>query len=668
MRRSRALLAALGACALVAGAAPAFSQRPEMAPGRVPMSEPEVVDFRVQSEGTATQIVIETTGTVRYRDEFQPLPPRLTVELLGVDPALPLREYQDIYRGGVRYVVVSAPAPDRVRLDVYLAGVSSYAVYQEGTDLYVTFDNPGDAFPLYAANPVARGGVAVVPEPGTVITRRTTVDLGMAAAPSERIDPGIPEIQGEPISVSFQNADIRTVATAFAELTGHSVVVGRVPTDILITADIRQEPWDEALVSIMRANGMDVRLEDGIIRIDSIENLRQTEELIDLQTVVIQLNFIAAEDVRGVVEPLKSERGAIQADPKTNSLVISDVPERVAQITGVIRQLDVQTPQVTIKAKIVFVNKIDLRELGVRWRSENLQDPTVDTHVLADTRGGEIADPFLELSFGTLASGLNIGGLLQALEQRELADIQAEPQTTVLNNLPAEVFVGERTPIRFLDVGADTPEARASVELIETGIILRVTPHITSTGQVLMQLQAERSGVAVADPTIGVTFNTQRATSQILVDDGETSVIGGLTVQDVSTVRTGIPVLKDIPLLGGLFRSERKRSEKRDLLIFVTPYIVPIDRPAPEIVSTICLEDQPWYEGDDPVVHNGERWLKFGPPQRQDAVDLVAVGNFHGVPIYTTVERAAVEVYLPHCAPGLYQPYRRVEAVWGTTG
>ncbi|MBA3583421.1 MAG: type II and III secretion system protein, partial [Gemmatimonadetes bacterium] len=242
------------------------------------------------------------------------------------------------------------------------------------------------------------------------------------------------------------------------------------------------------------------------------------------------------------------------------------------------------------------------------------------------------------------------------------------PQTTVLNNLPAEVFVGERTPIRVLDVGADSPEARASVQLIETGIILKVTPHITSNGKVLMQLQAERSGVAVADPAIGVTFNTQRATSQILVDDGETAVIGGLTVQDVSTVRAGIPVLKDIPVLGALFRTERRREEKRDLLIFVTPYIVPIDRPEPEIVTLVCVEDQPWFRMDEAILHNGERWLKYGPPRSIDPRDLIVVGNYRGVPIYTTVEAAASEVYLPLCAEGLYQTYRQVENVRGTTG
>jgi Flp pilus assembly secretin CpaC len=195
-----------------------------------------------------------------------------------------------------------------------------------------------------------------------------------------------------------------------------------------------------------------------------------------------------------------------------------------------------------------------------------------------------------------------------------------------------------------------------------------VTPHITSNGKVLMQLRAERSGVAVNDPDVGVTFNTQRANSQILVDDGETAVIGGLTVQDVSTVRSGVPVLKDIPFLGALFRSERKRTEKRDLLIFVTPYIVPIDREDTEIVTLVCVEDQEWYRSDDVILHNGETWIEFGAPERIDPRDLIAVGNFRGVPIYTTVDMAASEIYLPLCAPGMYQPYRRVEAVRGTTG
>ena len=540
-----------------------------------------VTNFRVLSAGEATQIVIETNGSIRYRDEFQPLPPHLSIELQEASPALPLRQYDDIYRGGVRYAVVSQPAPDRVRFDFALTGVGSYAVYQEGTNLYVTFDNPTDPFGTFVAAAGAPAAVApadALAQAGGVVTRRAAAQPEFDLAPPDVQEPGLPGIQGERISLSFQNADIETVVRAFGEVTGRSIVAGAGVQDVTVTADIRNEPWDDALVTLMRANGLEVRVENGIIRVDSVANLAETEKLIDLTTEVIALNFIASEEVVAVLEPLMSERGAVQADAKTNSLVITDVPSRVQQLVGIIRELDVQTPQVTIKAKIVFVNKVDLRELGVKWRIENLRDFTVDTHVLANTEG-TIADPFLDLAIGTLASGLNIGGLLQALEQRELADIQAEPQTTVLNNLPAEIFVGERTPIRVLDIGADSPEAQATVQLIETGIILNVTPHITSNGKVLMQLRAERSGVAVNDPEVGVTFNTQRANSQILVDDGETAVIGGLTVQDISEVRTGIPVLKDIPYLGALFRTERTRTEKRDLLIFVTPYIVPIDRP-----------------------------------------------------------------------------------------
>ena len=629
-----------------------------------------VTNFRVLSAGESTQVVIETDGAIRYRDEFQPLPPHLSIELQAAQPGLALRQYDDIYRGGVRYAVVSQPAPDRVRFDFALTGVASYAVYQEGTNLYVTFDNPTDAFGTYVAAEGAPAAVAqpvVVTPEGGVVMRRTAAETDYAFVQADIQDPGLPGIEGAPISLSFQNADIETVVRAFGEVSGYSIVAGAGVVDVLVTADIRNQPWDEALVTLMRANGLEVRMEGGIIRVDSVANLAETEKLVDLVTEVISLNFIASQDVVAVLEPLKSERGAVQADAKTNALVITDVPSRVQQLVGIIRELDVQTPQVTIKAKIVFVNKVDLRELGVKWRMENLRDFTVDTHVLANTEG-TIADPFLDLSIGTLASGLNVGGLLQALEQREMADIQAEPQTTVLNNLPAEIFVGERTPIRVLDIGADSPEAQATVQLIETGIILNVTPHITSNGKVLMQLRAERSGVAVNDPDVGVTFNTQRANSQILVDDGETAVIGGLTVQDVSTVRSGIPLLKDIPVLGALFRTERTRTEKRDLLIFVTPYIVPIDREESEIVTLVCLEDQSWYRGDDVIVHNGEQWIEFGAVRRIDPRDLIAVGNFRGVPIYTTVEMAASEIYLPLCAQGMYQAYRRVEAVRGTTG
>ncbi|MFN2433186.1 MAG: secretin N-terminal domain-containing protein [Gemmatimonadota bacterium] len=650
---------------------------------REPAQPYDVFNVRVRQVEDATQVVLETTGEVQYRDVFARDPDRLTVDLLDARLATPAAAAL-VSRGGVREVELRQTADAVVRLVVHFEDVDDYSIFVEGNDLVIAVDNEAGEFAEYdmalqaggarmadaapadavvdAAPPVRVPRPAasrqVRPRPPAVIAARQDLDLD---------EDGLPEIDGAPITVDFQDADIETVIRSFAEFGGVSIVAGSQVTGT-ITATIRDMPWDQALVSIMRANGYAVAYENGIIRVDSIANLRAVEQLEDLQTRVIQLSFVSSKDVVATVERFRSARGAVTADAKTNTVIITDVPTRVQQIVSVIDQLDVQTRQVTIKAKIVFVNKTDLEQFGITWRAENLRNPLTDTKILANTDGAAFADPFLALSIATTASGVTIGGLLQALEQEQIADVQAEPQTTVLNNLPAEIFVGERTPIRVLDIGADEAAAQATVELIETGIILDVTPHITPTGKVLMELHAERSGVAVNDPAVGVTFNTQRARTQILVNDGETAVIGGLTVQDISRTRAGIPLLMDIPLVGSLFSRTESRTEKRDLLIFVTPYIVPLEE-QPVVEVEACVETQDWYRRDQPVLHNGVRWLKFGEPRRIPLEELYVVGNYRGITLYADPDTAAEEIYMPVCfGEELYQVYRREAEVRGTTG
>jgi type IV pilus assembly protein PilQ len=669
--------------AILLGAAPEAAGR---------AAQVEIYNVRVRSAPGATHVVVETTGDVDYRDVLARDPDRLTVDVLGARLATPVAGAL-VNRGGVREIELSQSANEVVRLVVRFEQVDEYSVFEEGNDLVIAVGNPGADFeefdlasagggpaPAAAVEAPAAAGRAVVapaipPEPRParpVVAARARGPAGagpavvaLETAPLDE-DP-LPQVDGAPISVDFQDADIETVIRSFAEFGGVSIVAGAQVTGT-ITATIHDMPWDQALVSIMRANGYEVAWENGILRIDSIANLRAVEQLQELETRVIPLSFVSARDVVQTVDKFRSTRGAVTADAKTNTIIVTDVPGRVRQIVGVIDQLDVQTRQVTIKAKIVFVNKTDLEQFGITWRAENLRNPLVDTHILANTDGAAFADPFLTLSVATVASGVTVGALLHALEQQQIADVQAEPQTTVLNNLPAEIFVGERTPIRVLDIGADEAQATATVELIETGIILDVTPHITPTGKVLMELHAERSGVAVNDPAVGVTFNTQRARTQILVDDGETAVIGGLTVQDVSRTRTGVPLLMDIPVIGGLFSRREERTEKRDLLIFVTPYIVPLEEEPPvEVVA--CLEAQDWYRTDRPVLHNGLRWVKFGEPRQLSPDELYVVGNFRGIPIWTAPESVEEEIYLPVCfGDGVYQVYRREAEVRGTTG
>ena len=267
-----------------------------------------------------------------------------------------------------------------------------------------------------------------------------------------------------------------------------------------------------------------------------------------------------------------SERGSVNSAVKTNSLIVSDVPDRVALVGQIIPELDVATQQVTIKSKLLFVNSVDLKQLGVQWQGTNFQDPTTDTHGQA-TSGQSVTDPFLQLTYGTLKAGTNITGMLEALEERQVVDVQAQPQITTLDNLEAQVWVGEKTPSRVLDVGAQS-EAAASIQLIETGIKLTVTPHITNDGNVIMELHAERSSAVSVPTEFGVEFQTQEGRTTLLVNDGQTAVIGGLTTLDTVKTRRGVPFLSRIPILGSLFRFTGDRLEKRDLLIFVTPYIV----------------------------------------------------------------------------------------------
>ncbi|HSJ75492.1 MAG TPA: type II and III secretion system protein, partial [Gemmatimonadales bacterium] len=171
---------------------------------------------------------------------------------------------------------------------------------------------------------------------------------------------------------------------------------------------------------------------------------------------------------------------------------------------------------------------------------------------------------------------------LSALERQDLSDIQAEPVITTLDNRKADILVGEETPVRVVDAGNGSGAATANVQFKETGIRLTVTPHVTSNRQIAMELHTERSSIQpLAATDLGFVFQTQRAENQLLVNDGETAVIGGLTVTQVTNTRTGIPLLSGLPIIGKLFSFSSNNENRRDLIILVTPRIID-DNIAPE--------------------------------------------------------------------------------------
>jgi type IV pilus assembly protein PilQ len=427
--------------------------------------------------------------------------------------------------------------------------------------------------------------------------------------------------QAPRINVTWDNATIEDVVAGFAAFSGRTIVISKGITGN-ITAEIKNQPWDLAFKAVLEAQGLAYQvLDGGIINVLQKADLARADSTVPIETRLVRVNYAKATAlVPAVASIVTKSRGQVVADSTTNSLVITDVASRVDQVADFVRGLDIPTPQVSIQAKIIFVNRTDTENLGVKYdlgsatqffnklvaRPDPSTAKPVDTNldgvpdalvatgnfaanqVVVDLGGNSLSavgnadqavvNPALEMIFSTAIGNFSLTSFLQALEHIELADIQAEPTITTLDNRPAQILVGDRVPIRIIDASAPTGATnavpRATVQFQETGIKLAVTPHVTANRQILMELHAERSAVQPAPVDIGFTFQTQQADNQILVADGETAVIGGLTVTEVTVTKSGIPFLVDLPILGKLFGFTEQSENRRDLLILVTPHII----------------------------------------------------------------------------------------------
>ena len=353
--------------------------------------------------------------------------------------------------------------------------------------------------------------------------------------------------------------------------------------------------------------------DNGIIRVDDIQSLSDRVNLEPLVTEAFRINYATASELQEAIRALLTpERGQVSVGQATNMVIVTDIQRVVDRVGELIGELDVRTPQVTISAKIIFVNRTDLHEFGVTYDLKDsggnqlnvltpgamdqdgdgiisLPDEQVEIGTDVVSLGGRslaalgnannrVAGAALTMLTTLVAGRHSLINFIEALESVNLSDVQATPTVTVTDNQQARIVVGEETPIRILDASSGaaaggTVIPTASVEMKETGIILEATPHVAGD-HILLELQAERSAAILAESDAGFIFQTQNATSRVLVKDGETVVIAGLTVTEANEVRSGIPLLMDIPVIGRLFRVTRESQIQRDLMILVTPHIV----------------------------------------------------------------------------------------------
>ena len=622
-------IAALAA-GLFAAAVPTLSAVPASGDG-------EVRAVSVLPAAGKVSVVIDLSGAVQVQDFTLTNPARLVLDLEGARLTGPTVLYDGLNRGGIKNVRYAQFKPDVVRVVIELDAAKDYQIDKGASQVAVSFGSDRTAFDAwssqYAATPDAapQPPVAETDAPAAAVTTPTSanpaaVDRFLAAHRREA-----EQSQAPRITVQWDKADIADVAAGFAAFSGRTIVVGK---DVkgTVSAQIKNQPWDLAFQAVLESQGLAWQpLPGGIINVVNKSDLARADSTVPTETRLVRINYAKATALQGPVASIVTKRGAVVADTTTNSLVITDITSRIDQDVAFVQALDVHTPQVSIQAKLIFVDRTDVEDMGVKYdlgtgsgclltgahpcqffntlvqrpdpstlkpidtNGDGVPDAVVATGTLPASEtvvdlggnalsalgnaGQEVINPALQLIFSTAVGNFNLTSFVQALQTVELADLQAEPSVVTSDNHTAEVLVGDMVPLRTIDVssvgggtGANVP--RATVAFRQTGIDLRVTPHVTANRQILMEVHAENSSVKTAPVDVGFTIQTQQADNQILVSDGETAVIGGLTVTNVTVSKSGIPFLVDLPILGRLFGFTNQQEERRDLLILITPHII----------------------------------------------------------------------------------------------
>ena len=426
------------------------------------------------------------------------------------------------------------------------------------------------------------------------------------------VEKSILEKEGKLISINFQDIPVRNVLQLIADYNDFNLVVSDSVAGNL-TLRLDGVPWQQVLDIILQVKGLDKRVDGNVILVapkaeldlreqQALEKSRLEEELGELKSEIIKINFAKATDIADMIVGdgsviMLSERGSITIDERTNSLLIRELEENITVIRGIIESLDIPVKQVQIEARIVTVTEGNLDELGVRWGVSSTNGSftvggSIEGNHLSsitpydDNSGNSVIDDFLNVNLGAtspnassiafqvakLGSDTLLDLELSALQQESKAEIISSPRLITTNKKPA--YIEQGTEIPYLE---SSSSGATSVAFKKAVLSLKVTPQITPDNRLVLDLSVtqDRPGQVVKTGTgEAVAIDTQRIGTQVLVNNGETVVLGGIFQHSVSSTVDKVPLLGDLPVLGALFRRSYENVGKSELLIFVTPKVV----------------------------------------------------------------------------------------------
>ncbi len=401
---------------------------------------------------------------------------------------------------------------------------------------------------------------------------------------------------GEPISLTLRNGDLVETLRTFARISGLNFVIQPGVTGS-VTVELNEVPWDQAMEQILKINNLGMEIDGTIVRIapmiqlraeaqEQAELVRARAATVPLRTVMRSVSYGDAAAISALLRnrtgSLLSNRGTVQVDRRTNTLIIRELPSNVDTVLAVIDNLDTPEPQVTIEARIIEATKQFGRTLGIRWGFDGVADAAhgnttgLEFPNNIDTTGGVAlltggANGFLDLTLGNILNTFSLDARIQAAEDEGLANVISAPRITTLNNERASIQSGLQIPIQT------TSNNTVAVQFINATLQLSVTPHVTAEGTVLLDIDIAKREPQLAFAIVGATnapIATKEAQTKVIVRDGGTVVIGGIYEVTSNQNQGRVPGLANIPILGHLFKNRSRDDTNEELMIFITPRIV----------------------------------------------------------------------------------------------
>jgi type IV pilus assembly protein PilQ len=449
------------------------------------------------------------------------------------------------------------------------------------------------------------GEPAVQAEGSSILIVANAQPNGEVAVATESEDKALPsedlsgflsnntKFYGKKISIETNNMDVRDALSFITEESGVNMVI----TDEVrgpINLKLRQVPWDQALVVIMKAKKLGYARQGNVLRIAPLADLKSEEDdatklalskrtVEPLKVRMFPVSYARVEELEKKVKEFLGERGKVIGDARTNALVVTDIEENLERTARLIASLDTQPPQVLIEGRLVEAQESFSRSMGVTWNSSGsplrmgstAKGPLALTPSFSLNPGTSASGQFnLNLAVGTLDFFGTLSAALSLAEAEQKVKVISAPRVMTMTNEVAVINQTTEVPMRQVTINQNTTQTTFTFKPLT--LKLEVTPQVTADASIIMKVNVNRqfAGAVIDTETGAFAVNSREANTRVLVKNGQTAVIGGIYQSDATEGERGVPWFREIPVFGALFRTKTSTKEKTELLVFVTPRII----------------------------------------------------------------------------------------------